>query len=524
MSRLRFSMAGVAAAVGVPLLLLASTSCGVPAASSGTIWSVSAASTQFADVYFADQTTAQFTITTDAARVAWTATDFSGTVEHQGQATITAGKATVTIPTDGALGWFYLHVDAYNGTTQVAATQTSYAVIDHPATAVLDSPFGYSTHISKPGPEDPPATYPLLADAETSMARTDLPYDETGATTWPHDAVLTQVKSTGVTPLLILDSYHAMDQSDFPAYTAFAKEAAAHYASITHYYEIGNEWNYKHSGDCLYSDLAANAQCYATLVEDTYPALKAGDPNAVAVIGASANYEMGAWWDDVLTDLAAAKAPLADWHIAFSIHPYETGDPELLRGTLTGVEKVFAEHGLSHVPVWISEQGWPTCGTGSVDEHQQARDLVRAQILAVAGGVSRSLWYEFVDYGVATDDRENCFGTLHNVDSSWGAYTPKPGFVANVVLHQVLRGDVYTGADFTAGERSDTTFGYWFTGASEVHVFWNEDGTSTVTVTSKSGFRTTNIMGVTTSYPAGTVRLTADGNPLFVVGTLTSVK
>jgi hypothetical protein len=517
-------VAAMAAALVSSTLLV--TSCGMPGAANPatmvSAYSLQATASQEGGVFFNDQSAAHFTVTTNANSVAWTATGYSGSVFNTGKATVSAGTATITMPIAANVwGWYDLHLVGYSGSTSVVTTDTDFAIIGRPAATVADSPFGYSAHISKTNPEDPPETLPLLADAETSLVRTDLPFDEPNALSFPHTQVLEAAKSLGATPLLILDSWHAMQPNNFTAWTQFAEAAAKQYASLTHYYEIDNEFNEISTGACANTDIVANAQCYATLVTQGYAAIRAGDPNAVVLIGAASMLKIQPWTDDLLTDLA--KQPLASWHIAFSFHPYET-HPEQVPSTVSAIRQLFAKHGLPKVPLWITEQGWPTCGSYSVSETLQAQYLVRAQVEAMVAGVAESLWYEFVDLAPPSSNREDCFGTLHNAGSPLGAYTPKQSYVANVVLHQMLRGDSYAGADFSNGTRSDATYGYWFTGADEVHVFWNANGASTVSIGSTKGFYEYSEMHGATFHPAGTVGIPVNQSPIYVVGTLTSVR
>ena len=500
--------------------------CGMPGVANpapvADSYTLQATASQEGGVFFNDQPAARFTVTTNASSVTWTATGYSGSVFTTGKATVTAGTATITVPiTANVWGWYDLHLVGYAGSTSVVTADTDFAIIGRPATTVADSPFGYSAHISKVNPEDPPETLPLLADAETSLVRTDLPYDEPNALSFPHTAVLQAAKNLGATPLLILDSWRAIQPTDVAAWTQFAQAAAKHYAGLTHYYEIDNEYNEISTGACANTDITANAQCYATLVAQGYAAIRAGDPNAVVLIGAASMLKIQPWTDALLT--ALAKQPLASWNIAFSFHPYET-HPEQVPSTVGAIRQLFAQHGLPHVPLWITEQGWPTCGSYSVSEAVQAQYLVRAQVEAMVAGVAKSLWYEFVDLAAASSNREDCFGTLHNAGSSLGAYSPKQSYVTNVVLHQILRGDSYAGADFSNGTRADATYGYWFTGADEVHVFWNANGANTVTIGSTKGFSEYSEMHGLTVHPAGTVTIPVNQSPVYVVGTLTSVR
>jgi hypothetical protein len=523
MSRCAKAVAMAAALVSCALLV---ASCGMPSAADPrtvlSSYSLHATASQEGGVFFNDQSAAHFTVATNATSVGWTATGYSGSVFDTGKATVAAGTATITLPIAANVwGWYDLHLVGYAGSSSVVTADTDFAIIGRPAATVADSRFGYSAHISKVNPEDPPETLPLLADAETSLVRTDLPYDEPNALSFPHTAVLQAAKNLGATPLLILDSWRAIQSADIAAWARFAQAAAQHYAGLTHYYEIDNEYNEISTGACANTNIAANAQCYANMVTQGYAAIRAGDPNAVVLIGAASMLQIQPWTDDLLTDLA--KQPLAGWHIAFSFHPYET-HPEQVPSTVKTIRQIFAEHGLPKVPMWITEQGWPTCGSYSVSEATQAQYLVRAQVEAMVAGVAESLWYEFVDLAPPSSDREDCFGTLHNAGSPLGAYSPKQSYVTNVVLHQLLRGDSYAGADFTNGTRADATYGYWFTGADEVHVFWNANGASTVTIAAAKGWVEYSEMHGATSHPAGTVTIPVNQNPVYVVGTLTSVR
>ena len=208
---------------------------------------------------------------------------------------------------------------------------------------------------------------------------------------------------------------------DDPAdYARFLQWASSRYRGQVAAWEIWNEPN-------LPEFWKGDARQYAALLRAAYPAVKAGDPDALVVLGGPAYNDTE--WLASLYDLGSRNA-----FDVMATHPYQgvaNAPPETpddgTRGTLTHVAAVrdlMVANGDADKPIWFTEFGWSAHPTApgapsselGVTEIEQADYFIRTLrwVAEHAPYVSTVFWYNerarttgnahLDGYGLLTDD------------------------------------------------------------------------------------------------------------------------
>ncbi|HTK67087.1 MAG TPA: cellulase family glycosylhydrolase [Pseudonocardia sp.] len=204
-----------------------------------------------------------------------------------------------------------------------------------------------------------------------------------------------------------------------------ARYLADRYKGRVAAWEIWNEPN------CIGGCGKGSPERFVAVLKAGYRGVKAGDPDAIVVSGGTSGNDVS-WLRRMY---AAGGAGAFD---ALAVHPYQdppTAPPDAPSegdtyrfSTLPQVHELMAANGDGTKPIWLTEFGWTTAGTGprrGVDEATQARFLLEAvrRVQRDYPFVSHAFWFCLRDRDDWTP-YENAFGLL-GVDG-----TPKPGFAA----------------------------------------------------------------------------------------------
>lgn len=132
---------------------------------------------------------------------------------------------------------------------------------------------------------------------------------------------------------------------------------------------------------------------YAALVRSTATVAKAVDPrNRVGLAAASANL---GWLHQTIQAGAGGSFDFV------TLHPYELatkldqGFEALFMSLKPNVDRVLAAHGLSSVPIRLTEVGGGTAAT--LEPQQRINRLVKTHVLSLAQGLERVYWFEGSD-------------------------------------------------------------------------------------------------------------------------------
>jgi polysaccharide biosynthesis protein PslG len=321
-----------------------------------------------------------------------------------------------------------------------------------------------------------------VIDTGGRWIRIDMSWNEVQPTSaqayvWePLDRVMTQAHRRHLSVLPILDftpawarpadcSNFACAPADPSEFAAFAGAAAKRYSqSGVHTWEIWNEPN-----SSIFWQPSPDPVAYTRLLKATSAAIRKADTQAFVVMGGLAPLETGAAAagdlsiGDFLSQTAESPLRLVD---ALAVHPYTFPYPASRRGPwespgkpdsgLPFLRRMLAKSGTPNLPIWITEYGAPTGGSGPawgeshdslstvpdhVTEAQQAALATDAIATARSEPIIGSFfWYTYRDFAsplLLPDGRrpaeapENYFG-IRRVDGS-----KKPSFTA---LTDAVRG------------------------------------------------------------------------------------
>lgn len=244
---------------------------------------------------------------------------------------------------------------------------------------------------------------------------------------------LRSIRDYGLQPLLILDYGNLLyddglapvSEEAVNAFAGYAAHLAGELIGLATCFEVWNEPN----TDGFWKP-RQDARAYAALLKAVYPAVKRANPNAVVLGGALAGL------DEAFLD-GVAKADGLQYMDAISVHTYCTPASPEGRGIFDEVRRfsrrVDALAG-RHLPVWITEMGWPTQEGGGVSELRQAEMVARSYLLAAAYPEIQALgWYWLGPDGPDRFWAEDRFSLSREDGSS------KPGRIAYRTVADLLK-------------------------------------------------------------------------------------
>jgi hypothetical protein len=281
--------------------------------------------------------------------------------------------------------------------------------------ALRDAPdpenFGCNTHSSY-------SYFADMVDANIGWARIEFGWKyiegTQGVYDWTTtDAIITAAQSLGVRPLILLNAPpdwaktgSQLNISNYPDFVAFAVAALDRYASygaLT--YEIFNEVN----GSLNYPTFGSSAANYANLLQQTYTAMKAANPDCFILFsGLSAN-QTGDLYPRNFLD-AVYTAIGQGYFDAMNHHPYGWVQAEL-----DDLYTSMQSNGDGAKKIWLTEYGnYNGTASGAVDIATQAY-LAKLAIrmkraIPYAGPL---FFYDYLDDGTDLADSEDNFGLTY---------------------------------------------------------------------------------------------------------------
>ncbi|MBI5528649.1 MAG: hypothetical protein HY897_20150 [Deltaproteobacteria bacterium] len=230
---------------------------------------------------------------------------------------------------------------------------------------------------------------------------------------------------------------------DEAAYAGFVKTTVKRYPAIR-VWQVGNEPDIQ-----LGFPPEPKLADFAKLQKLTYGAIKEADPGVVVVMGGAADWPGPGrgFFDQVLDDLGGCCVDAFDFHLYGDPNGgtlmAEGGLPSLGYPHIETWAKEIRQHldarGFLKTPLWTTENG-TFSGTVSfgpakmtATEAEQARDLPKRTVVALASGVEKLFWAFGISEGL---------GSLDDYDTDYFDHT----------------GLIYTGKTFPAGTKK---LGYW---------------------------------------------------------------
>lgn len=304
-----------------------------------------------------------------------------------------------------------------------------------------------------------------------------------------------------ILPIMCYDQSWATPLADHLDYwLEYVTKIVTRYKKNIRVWEVYNEPNHKN----YWHSEAPNAERYTKVLKATYECIKNIDPDLSVLFGGLA----GTAFDYTKQCFAAGAGDYCD---AMNFHPYNiTGKPEKLISDVSQMRKILSDYGCADKPLWITEIGWtspvPLVANG-VSEQTQAEYLPRTFLIAFAGGVGKTFWFQYR----SPEKRESSdpdfyrdhYGIVHK------DLTPKPAYYAYQTLTTMLpsgstrpvltnNGNIYLchwknpdGENVWAfwNSDSDTTASLSFTGTvkSACDLFGNDVSISAGSVSVKTG-------------------------------------
>jgi hypothetical protein len=472
----------------------------------------------------------QFRVNTPRNSLKWQVYDLWGKKVLEGNETIPDGGMTFTVPLQ-TKGYYELKAYVEKENKPSIELSTSFAVLSNFDVKQVDNSFfGVATHLRLLKNGWGPDLSSLIGYAGAKNIRDEAPWswveNVKGVYSFSPeiDNFMKRIKLDGIKPFLIFSYENKNYDNNSTPYTDDGRQGFANYgkALLDHYgdqmewVEVYNEFN--HTFGSRGNGLAnSKAEYYFPLLKKSYETVKAAYPNVKVVGGATADIPMQ--WLETLFSLGGL-----DYMDALSIHPYRyPRTPEGMVDELNKLDELVKKynHGKSK-PIWISEMGWPTQLSGSgVDEKTQSEYLVRSHVLAMASGVEKFFWYDFMNDGTNASYNEDNFGIIRNKSDAKGMYAPKPAYVSYSVMTRQL-----TGAQFIRKDSTDKNiYSYLYRKSGEdIRAVWSL-APMDVTLKTSVPITVTDLMGNDRTYVPynGEVYLSLTGEPVYIKGDITDI-
>ena len=465
---------------------------------------------------------------TEHAQVDLIITDYYGNTASTGRVEVPGKSKLITLP-ELAPGYYEINVERRG----VTVTKTAMAIItpyDFDGVPYAESDFGVCTHLERSGGSG--WSFDLLNEISAMGAkfiRDDLEWrgaeNPKGVYTFKFDEgkTLLDEKDMGFLHTSGFNNQH-YDGGATP-YTAEGQDGFANYVAAAKDYigdrymavDVFNEFWGPEFGDRGDGPADSLPEYYVPLHKKTYDVMKAAYPEVLVLANfardeANPDKPTLGWYEETL------KLGVADYMDGIFIHPYygRTYPPET-RIPLAYTNTINSLHGRYNVTgklIWATETG---SNTTNVTEKEQAQFVPRSYALFKHYGIEKVAWYDFMDDGTDPLSQEHNFGFIRNkFNEVYGAYTPKPSYVAYAVMARKL-----TGLHYSAGSTAAGVYHYTFTGTDgkRVDMVWATTAAVKEIITSNT-LTVTDIMGVSKQYTPldGKVTLQATQDVLYIEG------
>ena len=428
--------------------------------------------------------------------------------------------ATLTATLSGTL------LAACEGTTpttgQPVSTTTSGPVQAQPPNPVIPGGLGVDIHVDTRFSE---ADVARIAEGGFRFARFDLPWSqierERGHYDFsPYTSLLATLASANIRALCIL-AYNNPLYENSPlspgmqrgiqseaARQAFANFAAAAASTLANRNMIWEIWN--EPDNPPFWQPSPNPEDYMKLVQETVPAIRRADPQAVitapALTGLEPKYQQA--WDYLERCFSLGLLTLVD---ALSVHPYRLGPPESVSENYRRLRALLARYLPSNkhsLPLISSEWGYSLTW---VSLEQQTAYYARLTLLNLLNNIYLSVWYDWRDDGPDPTKLNDNFGLLTYDGQA------KPALQAARTLSAELSGLSFVRQLPLA---ADSDYALLFSdGMVRKIALWSIVPQHTVSLPiSGKAASVTSMLGQRQTLPItnGAISLTIDGNPQYV--------
>ncbi|MGG1555586.1 DUF7594 domain-containing protein [Paenibacillus ferrarius] len=473
----------------------------------------------------------QFKVITTRPSVAWEVRDFQGAVVSEGASPVAQGEAIVTVPFT-TFGYFTLQIKVDSNVSDPISIKTPFAVLSPlEPSAQENSPFGMATHLHRIPPADAANMIEMMKYAGIGMVRDGREWNsiekQKGAYTFSPspDDYMAKLNDDHFDFTFVSGFNNPFYDNNSTPYTDEGREGFANYvkAYADRYegqldaIEVFNEFNGSF-GDRGNGPADSKPENYFPLLKKTYETVKAAHPDT-PVVGMVMAIDLN--WMEKVFQLGGLQ-----YLDVISVHPYVyPSEPERLETQIRGLQDLIRQYNNGQLkPIWISETGWPTqLDSRGVDEQKQADYLIRSYVVAIANGIDKIMWYDFMNDGVQLNYNEDNFGIIRNTNDKLGPYTPKPAYAAYATMTRALGGAQFVSKDSTDADIRSYVFQK---GGEQIRAVWAAGSSVPAVIHTATSIQITDMMGNTDTYVPhnGNVYVTLNDEPYFIKGTISGVE
>jgi hypothetical protein len=446
------------------------------------------------------------TIRDAGGTIGWQLNDWTGRTVQSGSVAAASGGDTPLSLANPGPGYYELTIACSAG----CPATTALAVVPNPP-ASRPRPFGVMTHVAHGWSQE---FVPLIARAGIGNVRDEQYWQRVEqqrsvyAVPEAWASYLTKLKANGIVPLLEMTFGNPLyDGGSTPtsseaqlAYGRYGRAiaAAGGVRTVEVWNEINGSWC---SGGCPADPVGT----YLGLLQAAKTALKSYDPSIQVVGGVTAGIPLPFWQQ--LIDRGAL--PLID---VASVHVYPD-QPEGAESDITALRAMMAAAG-GQRPIWVTETGHG--GSSPAQRRDTAAWLLRQMTLLRSVGVERIYWYLMRDIA-----RFEGMGLVRATDSSYGANTPNPAYVAYATLIRTLGNAAPVRREATTDGR--TRIYLFNAGGKSIRVAWTTAGAATVKLCATGTLTRVDPMGRSSTIAAagGAPSVALSMAPVFLVGAAT---
>lgn len=460
--------------------------------------------------------------------LSWRVIDFWGRQVAAGTKAAPRTEKRIHIPRLDS-GYYSFRVEALSGDVSYGAAENTFAILPKiDMNRISESPFGVATHFGQSWDLE---MMPLVEQLGVKSIRDEMFWhaieQEKGVYSFPalYDEIDQTARLHGIDPFIVLTYTNEHYDQDSTPYTDEGRAGFANYGNAVmnqypgmQWVEVYNEFNigFGDRGDGPADSLPAY---YFELLKKTYTTIKATRPEVTVVGASTANMPWD--WLEELFSLGGLQ-----YMDAISVHPYRyPAPPESMEEDIIRLNNLMKEYnnGVA-LPIWGTEIGWPTqLDSRGVSEKVQADYAVRSYVQALALGVDKLFWYDFMNDGLDSSYNEHNFGLVRNFADPWGKYAPKPAYAAYGIMTRQLLGHSFSRQETVSDGIYDYVFG---SGRNETRVIWSTEP-KTLALQADRQLQLTDMMGsLSTLRPGrdGYVYLTVSESPVYVTGPVTGIE
>ncbi|RZJ73142.1 MAG: hypothetical protein EOO47_22225, partial [Flavobacterium sp.] len=454
-----------------------------------------------------------------------------------GSSPIINGNVKLTIPINKQ-GYYKVFIKIFKDNILIKEKETRAAILskfDFSQVDAQTSPFSIQTHLAWTGKgwvaED---ILPLINKMGAKSIRDAIVWEEVetspgvynfGIDRNKYPKSINLAKKNGLDVLISFGSVNKLYDQNSTPYDDEGRTAMAAYATATtkkFALQITNFGGYNEFsggfGDRGKGPADSKPSYYLPLQQKIYTAVKAVNPILMINGGETAGKGDIAWLEELFK---INNAEALNYMDRLSVHPYRNElSVETLNDYVPKLNTMVSKYNNGKTkPLWFTEIGrWvgytPTARTTEI---KQASELVKTYVLALANGVERINWYEFMNSGTSRESVQHNFGVTFTKNDVLGSNVPKPAYVSYAVMTRNL-----TGFKFfkRITEVNEDTYHYVFSKTNnQIQVLWAAKGNPTISLKTQNPILIKDLFGdVEEIKPiAGIIKLKLSYYPVYIL-------